>query len=72
MEKKEKKYLRMKERGDSEKAILGWYTASSRYRARNAKDREAIGRATADKTWWGTQKQRARNHIKAWDGEILI
>jgi hypothetical protein len=37
-------------KGDRDKAFLGWYTASSRYRARNAKDREAIGRATANKT----------------------
>jgi hypothetical protein len=45
-----KKYMGIKERGDSEETFLGWYTASSRYRARNAKDREAIERATANKT----------------------
>jgi hypothetical protein len=49
---KRKKILRLKETGDSGKAFLGWYTAPSRYRARSAKDREAIGRATANKTLW--------------------
>src|SRR6267154_970446 len=49
---KRKKILCMKETGDSGKAFLGWYTASSRYRARSARDREAIERATANKTLW--------------------
>jgi len=48
--KREEKKLRMKGRGNRERAFLGWYTASSRYRALGARDREAIGRATANKT----------------------
>ena len=48
--KEKKKSGNESEGGDRDKAFLGWYTASSRYRARNAKDREAIGRATANKT----------------------
>jgi hypothetical protein len=50
MEKRKNKSGDESKGGDRDKAFLGWYTASSRYRARNAKDREAIGRATANKT----------------------
>jgi hypothetical protein len=57
--KERKKILRLKETGDSGKAFLGWYTASSRYRARSAKDREVIGRATTNKTLW-----RQKNNVQ--------
>jgi hypothetical protein len=63
-----KKILCLKETGDSGKAFLGWYTASSRYRARSAKDREAIGRATANKTVW-RQKSNVQEIISEHEHE---
>jgi hypothetical protein len=66
--KKRKKILCLKETGDSGKAFLGWYTASSRYRARSAKGREAIGRATANKTLW-RQKSNVQEIISEHEHE---
>jgi hypothetical protein len=64
--------LTRRKQGIAEKAFLGWYTASSRYRARGAKNREAIERATTNKTLWRQKRQRARNHIKGMRRQVLI